>query len=93
MQHNLSEGKLGVLCLSPEEGLGVTDPELRERHIDRVTVVGLATDYCVKHTALDALRHGFEVQVDSEGIRGVEVEPGDSERALEEMRRAGAAIE
>jgi len=66
---------------------------LRERHIDRVTVVGLATDYCVKHTALDALRQGFEVQVDPEGIRGVEVEPGDSERALEEMRRAGAAIE
>jgi crotonyl-CoA reductase len=38
VQHNLSEGKLGVLCLSPEEGLGVTDPALRERHIDQITL-------------------------------------------------------
>ena len=66
---------------------------LRERGIDRVTVVGLATDYCVKHTALDALRNGFEVSVDPVGVRGVEVESGDSERALEELRAAGATIE
>ena len=65
---------------------------LRERGIDRVTVVGLATDYCVKNTALDALREGFGVNVDSSAVRGVEVEPGDSERALEELRAAGAAI-
>lgn len=65
---------------------------LREREIERVTVVGLATDYCVKHTALDALGLGFEVQVDSEAVRGVEVEPGDSERALEELRAAGAEV-
>src|SRR3954453_4219933 len=66
---------------------------LHERGIDRVTVVGLATDYCVKHTALDALRSGFEVRVDPEGVRGVDVESGDSERALEELRQAGATIE
>jgi len=65
---------------------------LRERGIDRVTVVGLATDYCVKHTALDALRKGFEVEVDTSAVRAVEVEPGDSERALDEMRSAGAEI-
>ncbi len=65
---------------------------LRERGIDRVTVVGLATDYCVKNTALDALREGFEVAVDAEAVRGVDVNPGDSERALEEMREAGAAV-
>ena len=65
---------------------------LRERGIDRLTIVGLATDYCVKNTALDALRHGFEVSVDSAGVRGVEVAPGDSERALEELRQAGAAV-
>ena len=41
---------------------------LRERGIDRLTIVGLATDYCVKNTALDALRHGFEVTVDSAGV-------------------------
>jgi nicotinamidase/pyrazinamidase len=65
---------------------------LRERGIDKVTIVGLATDYCVKNTALDALREGFEVTVDSEGVRGVEVEEGDSERALEELREAGATV-
>ena len=63
---------------------------LRERGIDRLTVVGLATDYCVKNTALDALRHGFEVTVDSAGVRGVDA--GDSERALDELRAAGAKI-
>ena len=63
---------------------------LRERGIDSVTVVGLATDYCVKNTALDALRQGLEVTVDSSAVRGVDVEPGDSERALEELRAAGA---
>jgi nicotinamidase/pyrazinamidase len=65
---------------------------LRERGIDRVTVVGLATDYCVKQTALEALQEGFTVIVDSTAVRGVEVEPGDSERALAEMRAAGASI-
>ena len=57
-----------------------------------MTVVGLATDYCVKHTALEALQEGFTVLVDSTAVRGVEVEPGDSERALAEMRAAGANI-
>jgi nicotinamidase/pyrazinamidase len=65
---------------------------LREHGIDRVTVVGLATDYCVKNTALDALRDGFHVTVDSTATRGVEVAPGDSERALDELREAGASI-
>jgi nicotinamidase/pyrazinamidase len=65
---------------------------LRERGVDRVTVVGLATDYCVKNTALDALRQGLEVTVDSEGVRGVDVAPGDSERALDELREAGATV-
>ena len=65
---------------------------LRERGIDRVTVVGLATDYCVKNTALDALRQGLDVKVDSEGVRGVDVHEGDSERALEQLREAGATV-
>jgi nicotinamidase/pyrazinamidase len=65
---------------------------LRERGIDRVTVVGLATDYCVKNTALEALREGFGVTVDSTAVRGVDLAPGDSERALEQLRAAGAAI-
>jgi nicotinamidase/pyrazinamidase len=65
---------------------------LRERGIDSVTIVGLATDYCVKNTALDALREGLDVTVDTEGVRGVEVNEGDSERALEELREAGATV-
>ena len=65
---------------------------LRERKVDKLTVVGLATDYCVKNTVLDALRAGFDVTVDPEGVRGVEVAQGDSERALGEMRDAGAVV-
>jgi len=65
---------------------------LRERGITQVTVVGLATDYCVKNTALDALRQGFQVTVDATAVRGVEVAPGDSERALAEVRAAGGVM-
>jgi nicotinamidase-related amidase len=65
---------------------------LRERGIDSVTILGLATDYCVKNTALDALRQGLAVTVDSEGVRGVDVADGDSERALDELRSAGATV-
>jgi nicotinamidase-related amidase len=65
---------------------------LRSRDVDHVTVVGLATDYCVKNTALDALREGFAVTVDSTAVRGVDVEPDDSTRALEAVRTAGASV-
>jgi nicotinamidase/pyrazinamidase len=65
---------------------------LRERGVDHVTVVGLATDYCVKNTALDALRGGFGVTVDSSAVRAVELQPGDGQRALEEVRTAGGSI-
>jgi nicotinamidase/pyrazinamidase len=65
---------------------------LREYEIKSVTVVGLATDYCVKNTALDALKEGFEVRVDSAAVRGVDVNPGDSKAALQELAEAGAEI-
>ena len=65
---------------------------LRERRVDHVTVVGLTTDYCVKNTALDALREGFGVTVDSAAVRAVDVQPGDGQRALEEVRAAGGSI-
>jgi nicotinamidase/pyrazinamidase len=65
---------------------------LREHDVDQVTVVGLATDYCVKNTALEALQEGFTVIVDTSAVRGVDVQPGDSERALAEMRAAGASM-
>jgi nicotinamidase/pyrazinamidase len=65
---------------------------LRERGVDHVTVVGLTTDYCVKNTALDALRGGFGVTVDATAVRAVEVQPGDGQRALEEVRAAGGSV-
>ncbi|MBI3003193.1 MAG: nicotinamidase [candidate division NC10 bacterium] len=65
---------------------------LRQRGIRRVFVGGLATDYCVKATALDAVKHGFEVTVLEDAIRGVEVQEGDCARALEEMKRAGVRL-
>ena len=65
---------------------------LRDHDIDAVTIVGLATDYCVRATALDALREGFDVTVDREGVRGIDVDAGDSERALGEVRAAGGSI-
>ncbi|HEV2062640.1 MAG TPA: nicotinamidase [Solirubrobacteraceae bacterium] len=65
---------------------------LRERGIDRLTVIGLATDYCVKNTALDALREGFEVEIDRKGVRGIDVSPGDVERAIAEVTAAGGRV-
>jgi nicotinamidase/pyrazinamidase len=65
---------------------------LREHGVEEVWVGGLATDYCVKHTALDAAREGFKVKAVADAMRPVEVEPGDGQRAIEEMRRAGVEI-
>jgi len=65
---------------------------LRDRGVRRVLIGGLATDYCVKATALDARRAGFEVIVLEDAIRGVEVNPGDCARAMEEMQQAGCAF-
>ena len=66
---------------------------LRERGVERVHIGGLALDYCVKNTALDALRKGFPVTVHLAATRAVNVEEGDRDRAVEEMRAAGAEIE
>jgi nicotinamidase/pyrazinamidase len=68
------------------------DELLRERGADRLYVGGLATDYCVKHSVLDARGRGYDVIVIEDAVRGVEVEPGDSARAIEQMRDAGAAL-
>ena len=66
--------------------------DLREAGIERLFVCGLATDYCVKATALDARREGFEVVVVEDAIRAVNVNPGDGKKAIEEMRAAGCAF-
>ena len=65
---------------------------LRDRGIDRVTVAGLATDYCVRATALDALREGFAVTLDTAASRGIDATPGDVDRALDEVRAAGGEV-
>lgn len=65
---------------------------LRARGVDRLYVAGLATDYCVRNTVLDACRLGFAVVVLEDAIRGVNVQPGDSARAIADMRRAGAIV-
>jgi nicotinamidase/pyrazinamidase len=65
---------------------------LEERGVDELVVMGLATDYCVRFTVLDAVGLGFGVTVVTDGCRAVDLEPGDGERALEAMRSAGAAL-
>jgi nicotinamidase/pyrazinamidase len=65
---------------------------LHKAGVTRVQVGGLATDYCVKATALDALTAGFDVEVLAFAARGVDVNRGDSDRALEAMQAAGAKI-
>ena len=85
------------------KGLGDTDcysafdetdlaSSLRGQGVEEVWVGGLATDYCVKSTVLDALKNGFEVKAIENAMRAVDVNPGDGEKAIEEMRTAGAKI-
>ncbi|HJU91834.1 MAG TPA: nicotinamidase [Pyrinomonadaceae bacterium] len=85
------------------KGLGDTDcysafdetylaAQLRQQGVKEVLVGGLATDYCVKSTVIDALKNGFKVKALSNAMKAVEVHQGDGDRAIEEMRAAGAEI-
>ena len=85
------------------KGLGNTDcysafdetdlaAQLKRQGVQEVWVGGLATDYCVKNTVLDALKNGFEAKALENAMRAVDVNPGDGERAIEEMREAGADV-
>lgn len=75
-------------------GFEETDLEelLRSHDVDRVHVAGLALDYCVRATALDALRKGFDVVLHPDATRAIDAQPGDAERALDELRQAGVQI-
>ncbi|QDT44486.1 nicotinamidase/pyrazinamidase [Gimesia alba] len=64
---------------------------LKERAVDEVVIMGLATDYCVKYTALDAIKLGLKTSLIREGCRGVNLKPDDVQRACEEMQAAGVA--
>ena len=66
--------------------------DLRSHGVSHLYVGGLATDYCVRHSALDALKGGLQVTVLTDAIAGVDVQPGDSSRAIEEMMEAGAKL-
>ncbi len=66
--------------------------DLRRRGVTRLVVGGLATDYCVRTSTLDALRAGLDVILVDDAIAGVDVQPDDSAKAFEEMRAAGAKV-
>jgi len=68
------------------------DGLLRDRGIERVVVVGLATDYCVRATALDAARLGYETHLLIDAIAAVDLTPGDGARAIDEMAAAGVGF-
>jgi nicotinamidase/pyrazinamidase len=65
---------------------------LRERGVDKVYVTGLATDYCVRASTIDACREGFDTTLVEDAVRAVNVNPDDGERAIEDMREAGAEV-
>jgi len=82
------DGYSGFLGID-DSGVKLADL-LRREGVGRICVGGLATDYCVKHTVLDGLREGFEVVLLEDATRGVNLQPEDSEQAIEEMIQAGA---
>ena len=92
---NGEDGYSGFTMRDPTTSAEIStelDALLRVRSIERVVVCGLATDYCVKATALDAVRLGYETTTLLDGIAAVDLAPGDGDRALEEMRAAGVVL-
>ena len=73
-------------------GRGSLLDDLRARGVDHLIVGGLATDYCVRETVLDARRHGLGVTVVEDGVRAVNLAEGAGTRALDDMREAGAEV-
>lgn len=69
------------------------DDLLRAADVRRVVIAGLATDYCVLATALDAVANGYATTVLAAAIRAVDLQPGDGERALAELQAAGATVD
>lgn len=65
---------------------------LKDRGVDAVAVLGLATDYCVKFTALDARGEGFETTLIEDGCRGVELNEGDVAKSIDDMKQAGVRV-
>jgi nicotinamidase/pyrazinamidase len=90
------DGYSGFTVRDPRSGIQEgtdLEPLLRRHGIEKIVLVGLATDYCVKETALDARRLGFDTTILLEGVRGVNLQPGDDERALHDAMLADARVE
>ena len=92
---NGEDGYSGFTMRDPATGEEIpTELEglLRERQIERLVVCGLATDYCVNATAIDAVRLGYDTKLLPHGCAAVNLRPGDGERALEAMRAKGVHV-
>lgn len=87
--HIISKGLGDQDCYSAFDGTDL-NAQLQRLGVAEVWIGGLATDYCVKQTVLDALQEGFAVKAIEDAMRAVELKPGDGERAINEMRTAGA---
>jgi nicotinamidase/pyrazinamidase len=93
---NGEDGYSGFSMRDPVSGAEIPTPldrMLRTQGIDRVVICGLATDYCINATALDARRLGYETVVPIRAIAAVNLQPGDDERALIAMASAGAELQ
>jgi nicotinamidase/pyrazinamidase len=92
---NGEDGYSAFTMRDPTSGTDVPtmlEPLLGTAGVEEVVVVGIATDYCVKATVLDAIRLGFGTTVLTDAIAAVDVSPGDGERALAELAAAGARL-
>jgi nicotinamidase/pyrazinamidase len=89
------DGYSGFTMTDPVSGTSVATPlagRLREHGVERLVVLGLATDYCVRATALEAQAQGWRVTVPWDAVRAVDLRPGDGERTRDELLQAGVVI-
>jgi len=89
--HVISKGLGDTDCYSAFDETDLA-AQLRDEGVEEIVVGGLATDYCVKATVLEGLKQGFSVKALKNAMRAVDLKPGDGDRAIEEMRAAGADI-
>jgi nicotinamidase/pyrazinamidase len=90
------DGYSGFTVRDPESGdekRTILETMLRKHGAERVVIAGLATDYCVKETAIDAVDLNFQTTVLSDAIRAVNLQPGDDARAIDAMRQSGVHVE
>ena len=90
------DGYSGFTVRDPQSGAPMgtdLEPLLRAHSIERIVVMGLATDYCVKETAMDGARLGFDTTIVLDGVRGVNLQPGDDERAVHDAMLAGVHVQ